>query len=254
MEKTNAQMLPPWWNDGLHGLSTDPNGKAAFSLRETNGAIFMEDLKRNLGSLTDHERKAYEWAMTWPTVSYRPIIYAAALPVLRAGFELPKFKTKKFSSHSLTLGVYVYNPNYPVECHIAINCNSDVLLGDKISDDPNNKNVLHGWWTQPNVVLHELGHAIADQAGGYRGCRSSRYTDLLKYTSNLGTIRHGSKMQQFIETNVSGYGATKWCEFDAEVISGILAGKKYPKKIIDLLPNFPDERFIKIKEQGTREA
>lgn len=96
MEKTNAQMLPPWWNDGLHGLSTDPNGKAAFSLRETNGAIFMEDLKRNLGSLTDNERKAYEWAMTWPTVSYRPIIYAAALPVLRAGFELPKFKTKEF--------------------------------------------------------------------------------------------------------------------------------------------------------------
>ena len=61
-------------------------------------------------------------------------------------------------------------------------------------------------------------------------------------------------MYNFIETNVSGYGATKWCEFDAEVISGILAGKKYPKKIIDLLPNFPDERFIKIKEQGTREA
>ena len=253
MEKTNPQMLPPWWNDGLHGLSTDPNGKAAFFLRETNGAIFMENLRRKLDSLTDHERKAYEWAMTWPTVSYRPIIYAAALPVRRAGYELPDLRKGKFNLLSSTMAYYQHSP-YPMNCLISINITDDVLCRGEISDDPEHECVLRKWWTQPNVVLHELGHAIADQAGGYRGCRHPQYTDLKKYCSGLGTIRRNTKMYNFIKTNVSEYGATKWSEFDAEVISGILAGKKYPKKIIDLLPNFPDERFIKIKKQGTREA
>ena len=248
MTHTNPQMLPPWWNDGLHGLPADPNGKAAFSLRETNGAIFMEDLKRNLGSLTDNERKAYEWAKTFPIDSYKPIVYAAALPALRAGYLLPELKVDRHRTKAV--GLYVYTKNDSI---IVLKCDQETKYNEYISDKPDHIYVLKKWWSQPNGVLHELGHAIADQAGGHNGCRDPRSTELKKYCSELGAIKN-TRTKKLIQEYVSKYGATKWCEFDAEVISGILYGKKYPKEIIDLLPNFPDERFIKIKKQGTSEA
>ena len=145
---------------------------------------------------------------------------------------------------------YIHIKNHSI---IALKCDQKTKYDEYMSDDPEHKCVLKKWWSQPNVVLHELGHAIADQAGGDNGCRDPRCTELKKYCRDLGTVKN-TQTKKLIQEYVSKYGATKWCEFDAEVISGILYGKKYPKEIIDLLPNFPDERFIKIKKQGTREA
>ena len=84
--------------------------------------------------------------------------------------------------------------------------------------------VSSGWATQPNTILHEVSHKVhsslerelVQTAQGYRASLSIGRLD-------KATIRKG----------VSEYATTNSKEFHAELISGILSGKRYPKSILD---------------------
>lgn len=88
----------------------------------------------------------------------------------------------------------------------------------------NESAVSSGWTTQPNTILHEVSHKVHNllereliqTAQGYRASMTIGRLD-------KATIRRG----------VSEYATTNSKEFHAELISGILSGKRYPKTILD---------------------
>lgn len=83
--------------------------------------------------------------------------------------------------------------------------------------------VKDGWITQPNTILHELSHKVHSQLYN-EIVRTPRWRDA------DATFRLDRNV---IKQHVSKYGATNNKEFHAELISGILKGRKYPKQILD---------------------
>lgn len=104
-----------------------------------------------------------------------------------------------------------------------------------------------GWHSQPNTILHELGHMV-----------DYYMTHLFPKT---GKEQIGDRFDKLNEAQVkkilSEYGATQAVEFRAELISGILAGKAYPKEFLTaayLDKYLSDERGKAIFEMGSGEV
>lgn len=84
--------------------------------------------------------------------------------------------------------------------------------------------VSSGYTTQPNTIMHEVSHKIhstleKELIQTARGYRASMTIGLLPKST--------------IKKSVSEYASTNSKEFHAELISGILSGRKYPKDILD---------------------
>lgn len=84
--------------------------------------------------------------------------------------------------------------------------------------------VSSGWSSQSNTVLHELSHRIHERLNAELIRTPQGYRQSLE----IGRLK-----SDVIKNNVSQYGATNVKEFHAELISGILRGKKYSKQILD---------------------
>lgn len=84
--------------------------------------------------------------------------------------------------------------------------------------------VKDGWSAQSNTVLHELSHGI------HRRLES----ELIKTPQGYRKAQQVGRIDAaIIKKGVSKYATTNNSEFHAELISGILSGKRYSKQILD---------------------
>jgi hypothetical protein len=84
------------------------------------------------------------------------------------------------------------------------------------------KNVVGGWHESANVLDHEMGHYLHQQV------------DPKKYEKMLENYRkpEGNVPDRY-KSGISRYGQTTQLELVAEMYSGLVAGKSYPRPIMD---------------------
>lgn len=83
-----------------------------------------------------------------------------------------------------------------------------------------------GWWSQPNPILHELGHAFhhgADPEGYFKAC-----TTPARFAALMGGAN------QPVASKVSQYATKMPVEFVAETYAGVRAGKQYGEDVKSL--------------------
>ena len=164
--------------------------------------------------------------------------FTAAVIVLKAGFSVPKFNaiSKKLKG---SVGGRIFVAPESKFGQIELN-NSDLMATKGYIDSVFQKSYDLKWSSTPNVPLHELGHLIA------------YYVD--SFAHQQKTVM--SKNRKNIAVKVSGYATTKYREFCAETIAGMLYGIKYDNDVIDMLPLADDDRdgapFNRLKENARK--
>lgn len=162
-------------------------------------------------------RKAKEWVKDVPIKLIQEDAYEAAIKILRIdpSYDLPRLVVTDLGGikHGRLTG-----GSYNEELRI-LRVNSNKAYLKIIQEKRKGVYVKAGYHTQTNTILHELGHAIhADlDLGNY------------KYASGKSLRRLSP---DYVRKTLSGYGATGQEEFEAELISGIISGKKYPDNIL----------------------
>lgn len=253
MKKALKQMLPPGFFDGYNGLGGTSEEaqraqflrKIAAKSREELGKIFIKDLEKlNLNKI---QKKAFEWTKSLKHKFLVPQVYKAAVIVLEAGFDYldkcpiyPKCYRSKDGIASICYNSEGYNlVETQTPFYIQFNTTTKFIESDSHYDSPKGRLVLNRWQTQPNSALHELGHLIS-----YSQRPVKNWRELDK--------RFSSVLKEKIKNGVSKYAAEDRAEFEAEIIAGMLAGRKYAQEFIDLLPT-GNEAFEALKEKGTEE-
>lgn len=148
---------------------------------------------------------------------------AAMIIISKLGIDsrdLPKIREANIKSGRMGATVANFNSNEFGEV-ITINTNKKAV---KIYKDNKATQVTSGWLSQSNTVLHELSHGI------HRRLESELIRTPQGYRKSLSIGRLGSDI---IKKEVSKYGATNREEFHAELISGILSGRRYSRRILD---------------------
>lgn len=87
-----------------------------------------------------------------------------------------------------------------------------------------NASVKDGWSSQSNTVLHELSYGIHQRL----------VSELIRTPQGYRKAQQPGRLDAaIIKKGVSKYASTNNDEFHAELISGILGGKRYSKQILD---------------------
>ena len=162
-------------------------------------------------------KKAREWVKDVPVKLIQEDAYEAAVKILRIdpSYDLPRLVVTDLGGMKhgrLTGGSY--NEELRI---LRVNSNKDYQK--IIQDKRKGVYVKAGYHTQTNTILHELGHAI------HADLNLTNY----KYASGKSLRRLSP---DYVKKTLSGYGATGQEEFEAELISGIISGKKYPDNIL----------------------
>lgn len=140
----------------------------------------------------------------------------AAEILLRQGFELPRIQEKDLGGKTKRGLVFAnYNAFGKV---ININNNKAIKKAGGFRGYQQQA-VKWGWSAQDNAILHELAHYIDSVI-------NPDY-DKVEHEWNVELDR------QLVKKELSEYAYTNRSEFEAELISGILRGKVYPKEILD---------------------
>lgn len=183
-------------------------------------------------------KQAKEWASVLQNPYFRDMAEEAAEIILQAGFDLPEIKERDLGKKTKAgFTTAAYNSMFK---QIFVNNNKDIKkAGDlrKMKKDM----VAWGAYTQDNTILHELCHYI---------------DDVLNPEYNMPEHEWNVELSQdFVKKNLSIYGVTNRAEYEAELLSGILRGKVYPKEIMDhsYVVHFDDERAKKIVRLGNGE-
>lgn len=177
-------------------------------------------------------KTAYEYSEHLHNV-YFVDAFSAACRFLNAGFQIPNIKfIRKEIKNKNFLG--------QTSCNYSLNKKNKTIISYKliglfynanISSDLfliKNECVKTKWSTQISTALHEFGHCIQFPIGGYK-IINTKFTEKRKK----------------IAMNVSEYAQNSYPEFFAETIAGLLTGKKYPKEVLDFLPNEDDTNINK---------
>lgn len=77
------------------------------------------------------------------------------------------------------------------------------------------------WVSQPNPILHELGHRVHKRT----------YPDTYESSES---VEFTAEQRHLISENVSRFAATNGREFVAETVAGVLAGRNYCEEILNL--------------------
>ncbi len=162
-------------------------------------------------------RKAKEWVKDVPVKLIQEDAYDAAVKILRLDptYKLPRLVVTDLGGmkHGRLTG-----GSYNEELRL-LKVNSNRAYQKIIQDKRKGVYVKAGYHTQTNTILHELGHAI------HADLNLTNY----KYSSGKSLRRLSA---DYVKKTLSGYGATGQEEFEAELISGIISGKKYPDNIL----------------------
>lgn len=162
-------------------------------------------------------RIAEEWAKPIPFEAIRKDAESAARIMMNAfgkDYSLPRISiVKEKGSRGRILH---HHASYSDAADLLkINTGNKDFIKDYI--EYKRKAVEMGWSSQRNTILHELSHQL----------HSKFDKDFQMH------IHQGIGLdKKYVEKYLSQYGATDRGEYEAELISGILSGKKYPDKII----------------------
>lgn len=179
--------------------------------------------------------KAKEWASVLKDPETRDAAEEAAEILLHQGFELPRIQEKDLGGKTKRGLVFA---NYNAFGKV-INVNSNRAIKRAGGFRGYQKQAVEwGWSAQDNAILHELSHYIDSVI-------NPDY-DKVEHDWNVELDR------KFVKKELSEYAATNRAEYEAELISGILRGKVYPKEILEYsyFSRLDDERAKHILALG----
>lgn len=166
--------------------------------------------------LNDIRKKAITWASVITDHQTRDVCEEAAMILLQNGFDLPEIKERNLKGRKKGTGnLGEYHPDSKI---IYINNHPIIKEMGGLRKIMQNE-VVKGRAVQDNVVLHELAHYI-DQI----------------INPGFDSPQHSYRVflnREYVKEQLSEYAYTNRSEFEAELISGILRGKVYPKEILD---------------------
>lgn len=179
-----------------------------------------------LGKETDIDRMAREWASVLKNAEARKDAEAAAKALLAQGIKLPRLLKMKLPT---TTGGKYQAPMF--EGDDGILYFNESLERGKGYPKYKEKKMAYKSGAQDNTFLHELGHHI----------------DALLEPKAYSTVEHQWEMKdvdkKLIEKELSRYALQNRAEFEAELISATLRGKRFSKELLAYSRlNNPEER------------
>lgn len=108
------------------------------------------------------------------------------------------------------------------------------LTSARFSEADARAEVEKGWWSQQNIVLHEIGHVNHYISIG---------SDNFKRLQDEGWDSGGPE-ETDVAKKVSGYAATEPVEFVTETFSGYLSGKRYDDDVMKLYNHYGGPKLI----------
>lgn len=179
-----------------------------------------------LGKETDIDRMAREWASVLKNAEARKDAEAAAKALLAQGIKLPRLLKMKLPT---TTGGKYQAPMF--EGDDGILYFNESLERGKGYQKYKEKKMAYKSGAQDNTFLHELGHHI----------------DALLEPKAYSTVEHQWEMKdvdkKLIEKELSRYALRNRAEFEAELISATLRGKRFSKELLAYSRlNNPEER------------
>lgn len=182
-----------------------------------------------------YREKAKEWALVLKDPDTRLLAEEAAEIVLRQGFELPRIKPANLGGKTKR-GLVMANFDAASNT-ISINTNPAIKKNGGMRE-ADRKAVEWGWLSQDNTILHELAHYVDSVINP-------------KYNS----VEHEWAVdldRKYVKKMLSEYAATDNREYEAELISGILKGRTFPKEIMEysVFSKLEDKRAKLICDMG----
>ena len=179
-----------------------------------------------LGKEADIDRMAREWASVLKNAEARKDAEAAAKALLAQGIKLPRLLKMKLPT---TTGGKYQAPMF--EGDDGILYFNESLERGKGYQKYKEKKMAYKSGAQDNTFLHELGHHI----------------DALLEPKAYDTVEHQWEMKEvdkkLIEKELSRYALQNRAEFEAELISATLRGKRFSKELLAYSRlNSPEER------------
>lgn len=186
-------------------------------------------------SQNEIRKKAKEWASVLKDPETRDAAEEAAEILLHLGFELPRIQEKDLGGKTKRGLVLA---NYSVLGKV-INVNNNKSIKRAGGFRGYKKQAVEwGWSAQDNTILHELAHYI---------------DSVINPDYEMVEHEWGVELdRKFVKKELSEYAATNRAEYEAELISGILRGKVYPKEILEYsyFSHLDDERAKHILALG----
>lgn len=186
-------------------------------------------------SQNEIRKKAKEWASVLKDPETRDAAEEAAEILLHLGFELPRIQKKDLGGKTKRGLVLA---NYSVLGKV-INVNNNKAIKRAGGFRGYKKQAVEwGWSAQDNTILHELAHYI---------------DSVINPDYEMVEHEWGVELdRKFVKKELSEYAATNRAEYEAELISGILRGKVYPKEILEYsyFSHLDDERAKHILALG----
>ena len=168
-----------------------------------------------LGKEADIDRMAREWASVLKNAEARKDAEAAAKALLSQGIKLPRLLKMKLPT---TTGGKYQAPMF--EGDDGILYFNESLERGKGYQKYKEKKMAYKSGAQDNTFLHELGHHI----------------DALLEPKAYSTVEHQWEMKDVdkkrIEKELSRYALQNRAEFEAELISATLRGKRFSKELL----------------------
>lgn len=173
-----------------------------------------ENIQKDWKKRKDINRKVQKWASIVDNKEFRQYAEDAARKIMELGLDLPDIRCEdlgKKTKRGLTLANFSETSNT-----ITLNKNHAISKEGGIRKI-GQEGVEYGWSSQKNPVLHELSHYVHSQIDPAYSGRSLNRIDLDR---------------KIIEKQLSEYACANKAEYEAELISGILSGKRYSDTIL----------------------
>ena len=174
-----------------------------------------EDIRRRWVERKEIRRMARDWAKAVPEGAMKRDAEEAAQIVLRTfgkDYRLPRVNVSNLGGKTRR-GLVLANYSSASDT-ININGNKAAVNGYA---EETRKALSWGWHSQKNTILHELSHQVHSKF-------DRNFAD--RHLQSVGLDR------KYVKQHLSEYALTDRAEYEAELISGILSGKKYPDRII----------------------
>lgn len=174
-----------------------------------------DDIRSRWNERREIWKKAGEWANDVPDGVVRSDAEKAARSILTAfgkDYGLPHINISNLGGKSRR-GVVIANYSKTSDV-LTINSNK---AAQREYAELNRKSAEWGWNSQKNPVLHELSHQVHAK---FDKDFDNRHLQI------VGLDR------KYVKQNLSEYALTNRAEYEAELISGILSGKKYPDRVM----------------------
>ena len=174
-----------------------------------------EDIRQRWTERKEIRLMAKDWAKAAPEGAMRSDAEEAAEIMFRTfgrDYKLPRINVSNLGGKTKRgLVLANYSPSSDT-----MNINGNKAAVNRYAEETR-KALSWGWHSQKNTILHELSHQVHS-----------------KFDRNFADrhLQSISLDRKYVKQHLSEYALTDRAEYEAELISGILSGKKYPDRII----------------------